>query len=733
MKIRSLLLTVIISLTALTASADEGMWLLNMIGKNYKQMKAQGFRLKPEDVYSIKKSSLKDAVVNFGGYCTGEIVSEQGLLFTNHHCGYESIQQHSSVDQNYLKDGFWAKTLQDEIPTPGLYVQFMQEIRDVTDQVLKGVTPKMTENERQRAIRTNSDALKEAAQKEFTADYYDIVIKPFFSGNAYYMVIYINYEDVRFVGAGPESIGKFGHDTDNWMWPRHTGDFSIFRVYMAPDGTPASYSEKNVPLKPKHFLPISIAGYKEGDFAMTIGFPGSTERHSTSYEIVKDMQNQNSITSYVRGIRQDIMKADMEADEAVRIKYATKYSHSSNYWKKFIEANKSLKEQKTVEEKQAQERAFMQWVNANPARKAEYGTVLDSIKYACDNLARFEKIYYYVLECVLNNGMEFFNPAYFAMQSMAKIADTEEIRAKADEFFKDYNKPTDYKVSKAMIKTFLENVTPAEIEKYFGNEISSYFTQYDNPENLIDSVFINSSLLDKDGFYKFLDDTSALKRLSLQFDPAFEFSRYVLNIYFALNEYTEKYENLLGAARRRYTKGSIAMNPKALTYPDANFTERLSYGTVQTYVSRTFKPEAGKTDGVIRTTGDGVLMNYFCTLKGVMEKEIPGDYEFDVSPLLKELYNKKDYGRYADKDGTMHVCFLTNNDITGGNSGSPVIDGYGRLIGLAFDGNSESMCSDWIFNSDFQRCINVDIRYVLFVIEKYGQAQRLIDELKIEM
>ncbi|MBO4244487.1 MAG: S46 family peptidase, partial [Bacteroidales bacterium] len=328
MKIRSLLLTALITLSALTASADEGMWLLQMIGKNYKQMKAQGFRLKPEDVYSIKKSSLKDAVVNFGGYCTGEIVSEQGLLFTNHHCGYESIQQHSSVDHNYLKDGFWAKTLQDEIPTPGLYVQFMQEIRDVTDQVLKGVTPSMSENDRQGKIRENSDALTAQAKKEFSADYYDIKIKSFFSGNAYYMVIYINYNDVRFVGSGPESIGKFGHDTDNWMWPRHTGDFSIFRVYMSPDGKPADYSDKNVPLKPKHYLPISIAGYKEGDFAMTIGFPGSTERHSTSYEIIKDMENQNSITSYVRGIRQDILKADMEADEAIRIKYATKYSHS---------------------------------------------------------------------------------------------------------------------------------------------------------------------------------------------------------------------------------------------------------------------------------------------------------------------------------------------------------------------------------------------------------------------
>ena len=732
MKLRQLILAVIISALAFTqARADEGMWLLNMIGKNYKQMKAQGFRLKPEDIYSIKKSSLKDAVVNFGGYCTGEIVSEQGLLFTNHHCGYESIQQHSSIDHNYLKDGFWAKSFEDEIPTPGLYVQFMQEIRDVTDQVLKGVNPSMSENARQRAIRENSDALKEAAQKEFSADYYDIVIKPFFSGNAYYMVVYISYNDVRLVGTAPESIGKFGHDTDNWMWPRHTGDFSIFRVYMSPDGKPAKYSDKNIPLKPKHYLPISIKGYQEGDFAMTIGFPGTTERHSTSFEIIKDMENQNAITSYVRGIRQDIIKADMEADEAVRIMYATKYSHSSNYWKKYIEANKSLKEQRTVEEKQAQERAFTQWVNADPKRKAEYGTVLDSIKYACDNLARFEKMYYYVLECVLNNGMEFFNPAYYGLQALAKVADREEIKAKAEEFFKDYNKSTDYKVSKAMVKTLLENVPPSEIEKYFGSEIAEYFTQYENPENLIDSVFHNSTLLDKEEFGTFINDTSSLARLRLMLDPAYEFSRNVLNIYFALNEYTKKYEDILAAARRRYTKGILAMNPKAVTYSDANFTERLSYGTVQTYISRTFKPEQGRTDGILRTTGDGIEMNYFCTLKGVMEKEIPGDYEFDVMPELKTLFQNQDYGQYADKDGTMHVCFLTNNDITGGNSGSPVIDGYGRLIGLAFDGNSESMCSDWIFNSAYQRCINVDIRYVLFVIEKIGKCQRLINELTI--
>jgi hypothetical protein len=700
MYLRKLLLALTVSVLAFSgAKADEGMWLLQMIGKNYSQMKTQGFKLKPEDVYSVQKSSLKDAIVVFGGYCTGEIVSDKGLIFTNHHCGYESIQQHSSVEHDYLKDGFWAKSFDEEIPTPGLYVSFLQEIRDVTDAVNDGVTDKMSENERQEKIHENIEIISTQYEKEFPKERsYKIEIKPFFEGNAYYMTVYLVFNDVRMVGTPPDAIGKFGADTDNWMWPRHTCDFSVFRVYADKNGNPAEYSAGNVPYKPKHYLPVSLKGYKEGDFAMVMGFPGTTVRYSTSYEIANDMEK-NAYCSKIRGIRQDVLMADMEKDAAIRIKYATKFAHSSNYWKKFIEANKSLKALKIPELKAETEKKFKDWYNADPKRQAEYKDVLSSIEKACGEMREDNRRLNYINECFWS-GMELAEFSYTLLSSFFDLeGDTEKFKRALNNFYKDYNESTDYKSTVEMIKIYKQDIEEAYWPEFL--KVS------DDPKKIADNVF-KTAIKTKEGLSAALQDTA----VDLMEDPAIKAMLDILNVYRNVYSSFKEAKNKLESARRLYVKGTNEMNAGQLVYPDANFTERLTFGKVKSY-----KPK------------DGVYMSYFTTTDGVLQKEIPGDYEFDVPAKLKNLIQKKDFGRYADKDGTMHACFLTDNDITGGNSGSPVIDGRGNLIGLAFDGNSEAMSSDWVFNPELQRCINVDIRYVLFIIEKYGECKRIIDEL----
>ena len=685
---------VLIAIAASTARADEGMWLLNLIGKNYKQMKAQGFRLKPEDVYSVNKSSLKDAVVVFGGYCTGEIVSDQGLIFTNHHCGYQSIQQHSTVAHDYLKDGFWAMSFDEEISTPDLYVSILQEIADVTDDVLKGVN-----NHSEEQIDANIEKITAEYKKKYSSEFHRIEIKPFFEGNSYFLCVYLDYKDVRLVGTPPDAIGKFGGDTDNWMWPRHTCDFSVFRVYVDKDGNPAEYNASNVPMKPKYHLPISLKGYKKGDFAMVMGFPGTTQRYSTSYEIYNDMLS-NDDRAKIRGIRQDVLHADMEASDEIRIKYATKYSHSSNYWKNSIEANKSLKALNIVGEKQKQEREFETWYRANSQRQNEYQDALSQIQKACDADRDNAHVLMYVNECFFN-GMELLMHGYHIIDYILDPdgKTKEEFIKEGHNFYKDYSYSTDYKSSLAMAKLYMEDID----EKYYPSFLKEM------PADSAVAYMFTSQFATQEGFDKFMENPT---REALLTDPVISNFLAVLDIYRELLTASRANESMLNNARRVYTKGVNEMNAGANPYPDANFTERLTFGTVQDY-----KPK------------DGVLMNYFTTTDGVLEKEIPGDYEFDVPAKLKTLLQNKDFGRYADKDGSLHACFITDNDITGGNSGSPVIDGRGNLIGLAFDGNSEAMCGDWYFNTKLQRCINVDIRYVLFIIEKYGNCHRLINEL----
>lgn len=693
-----------------SVKADEGMWLLPFIGKNIKDMKKQGFKLSAEDIYSINKNSLKDAIVIFGNGCTGEIVSDKGLILTNHHCGFPSIQQHSTVEHDYLKDGFWAMSMEEEIPTPGLEVRFVRSIRDVTAEVLQGADDKMSEQQRAQLVTKNSKAIVDAETAK--NPYLEVQLKDFFGGNQYLLFTYEVFNDIRMVGAPPSSIGKFGGETDNWMWPRHTGDFSMFRVYSTADGKPAGYSKTNVPYTPKRSLAISLKGFKPGDFAMIMGFPGSTQRYMSSYEIDKTLQQDNPNRIKIRGIRQEILKEDMAASDKVRIQYASKYAQSSNYWKNSIGASRGLEKLNVKAQKQEIEARFTEWANATPERAAKYGNALKMKEDAVKGMRPVE------------NNMQIFNEAIFSSvealamsmgaNSLMQVKTvTPAMAAKfaemSEEMYKDYNESTDRKVAKRMFKLVTEmlptsdlpSIYTTEIETKFGGDIDKY----------VDYIYDNSVFASKASFDKYLADPNPDK---LKTDPAFVAVKSVREKAMVGNAVLGKYRTMFKEGHRLFVDGYTQMETAKQHYPDANFTLRMTYGQVLPY-----------------DPTDGVTYKYYTTLKGVMDKEdLNNPTEFTVHPKLKELYKAKDYGQYGD-NGVMPVAFLSNNDITGGNSGSPVLNGKGELIGLAFDGNWEAMSGDIAFEPELQRTISVDIRYVLFVVDKFAGATRLIDEMKI--
>ncbi|MBN1251966.1 MAG: S46 family peptidase [Bacteroidales bacterium] len=683
------------------AKADEGMWILTLLNKNYAEMKKQGFKLTPEDIYSLNNASIKDAIAIFGRGCTSEIVSDKGLLLTNHHCGYSAIQSQSSVEHNYLRDGFWAKNFNEELPIPGLAVRFFVRIEDVTEQINKKLKDKMSFEQRQEVIEKISKEIEENAKK---GNNYITEVKSFFNDNNFYLVLYEKYSDVRLVGTPPESIGKFGHDTDNWVWPRHTGDFSVFRVYMSPDGKAAEYSEKNVPLKPKYVLPVSIKGVKKDDFTMVIGFPGSTNRYMTSYEIENliDVTNTNRIK--IRGIRQDIMLEDMKADEKIRIQYSSKFAGSSNYWKNSIGMNNGLRKLNVYAKKQETENKFRKWYAADDKLKSKYGNALTLIETANKGIKEYQSAAQYISETMLR-GIEIFG---FANRVSNMLDKPNEIKEYAKGFYKDYSKPTDKKIALAMLKLFDEDVDVNYHPAFLSSEVNNI--RKGNFEAYVDDLYSKSIFANESEFFKFMETYDKEK---IQKDPAYTATMSVLETSKSLKEKAKKFNADLETGRRLFLAGLMEMEKDKNFYPDANFTMRLSFGKVGDY-----KPK------------DAVTYDYFTTLKGVMEKEIPGDFEFDVSPKLKELYNKKDYGRYG-QNGKMMVCFTSNDDITGGNSGSPIMNGNGELIGLAFDGNWEAMSGDIAFEPELQKCINVDIRYVLFIMDKFGGAKHLVDEMKI--
>ena len=692
---KRLLALIAMVVIATSAMADEGMWLLPYIKKmNEKDMKQHGAKLKAEDIYSATKSSLKDAIVIFGGGCTGEIVSPNGLLFTNHHCGYDAIQKLSSVEHDYLKDGFWAKNNAEELPAEGLAVRFVRHIFDVTADIKGNIPSTASEKEYNNMV----DANKKALIAELEAKYpgYDIVIPSFFGNNQFFAFAYETYTDVRLVGTPPSSIGKFGGDTDNWMWPRHTGDFSVFRVYAGKDNRPAEYSADNVPYKAEKWLDISLDGVEEGDFGMIMGFPGSTERYMTSYEIYYMLEVDNPQRIYIRGERQAILRSFMDADQAIRIQYDAKFARSANYWKNSIGMSRGIEKLNVKAKKQAQEQEFREWALAKTLPEERYIDALSLIEQS-QSEARSE-----------NATLQYLSEAF--LQSV-ELLDPLFSHDNIEQFYKDYNADVDRAVAKRMFVIYRENneVLPSiytKIDEEFGGNSDAY----------VDWLYDNSNLtsMQKYQAVSALDDEAREK--AGKEDPAMELAQSIINLYYSLMPKAMAANEKYSEGHRLYIDGLMKMMPEKAWASDANFTIRLTYGNVLPYSPR-----------------DGVVYQHYTTLDGVMAKEDASNpVEFTVPERLKELYRAKDYGRYADKSGRLPVAFLVNCDITGGNSGSPVMNDKGQLIGLAFDGNWEAMSGDVAFEPELQRTIAVDIRYVLFVIEKYGQAGWLLDELTIK-
>ncbi len=713
-KLVSILFIILFSFGS-SVKADEGMWLPLLIKRlNYVDMQKMGLQLTAEEIFSINHSSLKDAIIIFGGGCTGEIISPEGLIITNHHCGYGSIQAVSTVENDLLSDGFWATSKNEEIPIEGLKVQFLVRIEPATDQVLAGVTDDMTEDERNKTINENKSKLAEEATKD---THYKARVVGFYNGNEYYTFVYEVFKDVRLVGAPPESIGKYGADTDNWMWPRHTGDFSMFRVYTSPEGIPAEYSDKNIPLKSKHHLPVSVAGVEKDDFSMVLGYPGGTDRYLTSYGVNQAIDQKNPTIVKIREEKLDIMREDMNNDENVRLKYASKYAGTANYWKYFIGQTKGLKRLKVSQKKKELENQFAKWANSNSARKEKYGEALSDIQNAYNKIELYNLSNTYFFEAIYR-GPEIlgFSRRFktLANELENKDADKEKIastikslKERTEKYFKDYNSSTDEKLLGAMLKMYYDNVPADQLPEILVKIAKKYkgdFNKY------AAHVFNKSIITNKEKVMDLLDNPKAK---TIEKDVAYVVYGDFVKNYRKLSKETNDAYTQLKKGNRLFMAGLMEMQPDKKFYPDANFTMRLTYGTVQDYFP-----------------ADAVHYNYFTTLDGVMEKEDPANWEFIVPEKLKELFNEKDYGKYGKND-TLKVCFITNHDITGGNSGSPVINSNGELIGLAFDGNWEAMSGDIAFEPELQRCICVDIRYVLFIIDKFAGAQNLIDEMTI--
>ena len=707
-KVGLLFLSAII-LSVGTSRADEGMWMLTLIQKlNIKEMSNMGFKLSAKDIYDINNSSLKDAVLQFGGGCTAEIISKDGLVLTNHHCGYGTIQKLSSVDHNYLLNGFWAKNREEEIPTNGLTVTFLDRFEDVTKEVTEALAGLTEPKAKEDALKAISDRLTAKAVGE--NKYLKGRVLSFFGDNQYYLIISKTYNDIRFVGAPPSSIGKFGADTDNWMWPRHTGDFSMFRIYADKDNNPAEFSKNNIPYQPKKFLTISLKGVKQNDPSMILGYPGRTNRFMTSYEVKETSEITNAATILVRGVRQNVLMTDMVADPKIRLMYSNKYAGSSNSWKKAIGMNETFVKLKVYERRAAEEKVFTEWVAADPVRVEKYGKALTDVKSAIEGRAKLQFTLKYYMEAL--NSIELTSAAL--RYGPKSDGDSKEERGgrptalvSPADFYKDYNIATDKKVAKAMMTLFKEKVPATDLPDFYKTIDANYQGSIDA---YVEAMFSQSIFVSEEK----LKAALAGDKKEMGYDPAYVAGK---NISDAMVKYTreiEQYRSLYAKGQKQYIAGMLDMKAGQAMYPDANFTMRLTYGKVLNYSPK-----------------DGVIYDYATTLDGVMQKEDPKNWEFVVPTKLKELYNAKDFGQYALKDGRMPVAFLTNNDITGGNSGSPVLNGKGELIGTAFDGNWESMSGDIIFEPSLQRCINVDIRYTLFIMDKFGGAGYLLNEMKI--
>ena len=697
----------VLALAGMTARADEGMWLPSLISQRIVDMQEKGFKLSAEDIYSINQASLKDAVVLFGRGCTGELISPEGLLLTNHHCGYSQIQQHSSVEHDYLKDGFWAMSRDEELPNKGLTVSFLERMEDVTENVLKGYTPDMTEEQRVELVKKNSQALIEEATKEGNG--LRATVEALYYGNQYFLFLYREYADVRLVGAPPSSIGKFGGDTDNWMWPRHTGDFSMFRIYADKDNNPAPYSKDNVPYKPKKYFHISTKGVQEGDFTFIYGFPGSTKEyiHSEGVRYIEEIGDPHKI--HLRTLRLDIMNKYQSQSQKVRIQYSSKNANVSNAWKKWQGEVKGIKKMKTVQTKQEFEKAFDRW-----AKGGEFDGIIGRLAALYAELEPYQFATDYYSETV--RTIEIANVA----MSVARLFlsghedglvtfDQEKAKELLDAFYKDWYLPIDKESFIAVMNEYEKNV-PADFKpSYYKEKLASY----GSVEAWAEDMFTNSIFADQ---AKAEALTAADKDVVMK-DPAVEFFNEFLKWYATdIQPVTTRINRDLDLAYRDYMRGQMVYCrtqrvPKAF-YPDANLTLRVAYGHIKGY-----------------SPADGTYYRPSSTIKGIMEKDNPETFDYNIPQRLRDIYAQKDYGRWADATGEVPVCFIATNHTTGGNSGSPVINADGDLIGLNFDRVWEGTMSDIVFDPEICRNIALDVRYVLFTIEKIGGASYLFDEM----
>jgi hypothetical protein len=695
----------------LQSYADEGMWVLKELNEqNTARMRELGFLSPFEQLYNENTPCVADAVVIFGGGCTGITVSDRGLVFTNHHCGYGSIQKLSSVEHNYLKDGFISQTQQEELPVPGLSVRYLKETIDVSGRILSLITSTDDEYRRMMIADSISQVLSDSIEVN---EFLNAEVIPFYNRNKYYLVVYHIYRDVRLVFAPPSSVGKFGGDTDNWMWPRHTGDFSVFRVYADADNQPAEYNESNRPYQPEYVAEISLQGYGDKDFAMTLGFPGSTDRYLSSRGVEQRIEDINKPRIEVRGIKQNIWKEAMQASDAVRIKYASKYAGSSNYWKNSIGMNRGLTNLNVIERKKSEETAFQNWADQNPERKAVYGDVLDLIEKGYTSSASYQKFSTYLAEAFAS-GAEIVRLARMIGSVDVKNSSPEELDEILNDrfanFFKDYEPALDQKVLAAMMQIVKERVPVQylpdiyqKIDRKYKNDYAKYAAD----------VFNKTAILSFDHVARLLKDKKQYDKM-MKKDPAIALSLSTILSLYGMQQMVSDQNDSVNRGERLYLAGLKEMYPQKIFYSDANFTMRLSYGSIGGYHPY-----------------DAAWYNYYTTGKGIFEKEDRTSDEFWVQPEILSLLKSEDYAPYGNQKGELQLCFLTNNDITGGNSGSPVFDKNSRVIGLAFDGNWEAMSGDIAFEPELQRCIAVDVRYMLYMIDKWGKCSRIINELKL--
>lgn len=744
-KILSLFLAVSLVFTSVNVKADEGMWLPMFIKRlNIKDMQSKGLKLSAEEIYSVNNSSLKDAIISLGGFCTGEIISDQGLMLTNHHCGYDAIQQFSTVANNYLRDGFWAMQKSEEKNVPGLTATFLVRMEDVTEQILEGISSIESKQDKAKKIK---EIQAELIKKATKGTNYTAYIKDFFYGSEYYMFINETFTDVRLVGAPPESVGKYGGDTDNWMWPRHTGDFTLFRIYSGKDGKPAEYSTDNIPMKPKHHLPVNIKGVEEGDFAMIMGYPGSTDRYLSSFGVQQAIDKKGPTVVEVRDVKLATMKAQMDKKESVDIMYSSKYAQTANYWKYFQGQTEQLQTNGVVKRKSKLEREFENWFGQSPELSEKYGDALRMIREYYELTDQYIVGNTYVMEAGLR-GPDFVLYTYRTDRIIKTIAQTrtkfdtkieaatgeekEAMIAERDktisgligaleemteEHFKNYDEKTEKNLVANLFDLYYNKVNKEQHPAFFADVKKANFDRFAK------KLFCKSPFMKEKKMNKVIAKLKAGKAIDMEDDKAIKAATDFISMYFGSSAKFAEAEENMEEGYRLFVEGIRLMQPEKSFYPNANSTQRLTYGSVMSY------EVSDKVRNIVRSE-DG-LDTYFTTMEGLIEKEIPGDQEFSLPARLKELYAKKDYGQYADADGKLRVNFLTNNDITGGNSGSPVIDGNGYLIGTAFDGNWEAMSGDISFENRVQRTISVDIRYTLFIIDKYAGAGHLVKEMTV--